>query len=40
MLVSSSGEKYSFGTTHYFCESDVVMFSNFIINNIMDVFSH
>ena len=29
--MSSSAEKYSFGTTHYFFESDVVMFSNFII---------
>ena len=29
--MSSSAEKYSFGTTHYFFESDVVMYSNFII---------
>ena len=29
--MSSSVEKYSFGTIHYFFESDVVMFSNFII---------
>lgn len=31
LCLNSLAEKYSFGTTHYVFESDVVMFSNFII---------